>query len=239
MNAQKVIAGALSFLIAASTPMAVAQDAASAKLDQVLKTIDGLAQDYQVELRAELALTEVVIKSIETSQFLNEELGLDKTNLYVMVPSVLTLGLGSSVYGGRLADAIVKTMTPEKAKWFAEYKALKAGVRDAKINVATSKIVNPAEMINPDPNRLTVAESNLLKAEKAVSDHLLKRPGLTYKVGRLVRAAGRTTVFIGSIGVSVITLNETAFLVLGREEAARALVILKDYQAKLESLLNP
>jgi len=243
MKTKGFLAGTLSLIIASSTPLAMAEDVgspiggASNSMDVIEEKMVALADQYQLQLRAELALADLLIKSIETSQYVNDALDLDKANVYVMVPSVLTLGLGGTAVGSRLSDAIVRTITPEKSAWFTEYGKLKASVRQAKLALAKAKIKNPGQLA-ANSSHLTIEQGNLLVAQKAVSDHLLKRPGAFYNAGRFLRLAGRSTVFVAGISMSVMVLNETAVLVMGREEVNDLLSQLRKRAAELDSKIE-
>lgn len=241
MNSKKAIAGALSAIMMASAPAAFAQQAESSVVDRAremaqqaqasaLEKLDSFAEEYKLELRAELALLETVIKSIETTQIVNESLNLDKANVFVMVPATLIIGTETAQIGTRLADAVVKTMTPNKAKWFSEYAELKAAEKTARFAYKQAVRQN-----SPDVKDLKIA---LVEAEKAVSEKLLSKPGMIYRMGRFLRAAGRTSVVVGGMTMTALTFNQTLMLVIGRDEMQKHLDTFKEKASKIEALLN-
>lgn len=241
MNSKKAIAGALSAILMAAAPAAFAQQAdssivdraremAEAVKDSALEKLEKFSEEYKLELRAELAVLETVIKSIETTQFVNESLRLDHANVYVMVPATLLVGTEAAQIGTRVADAIVKSMTPEKAKWFAEYAELKAAQRTARLAYRQAVRDN-----SPDVKDLKIA---MVEAEKAVTEKLLTKPGVIYRMGRFIRAAGRTSVVVGGMTMTAVTFNETLMLVIGRDEMQNHLNAFREKASKIEALLN-
>ncbi len=262
MTRKNISALALSGILAVSTSMAMARESSkAAQSSGALDRIESLVQKSQLQLRAELVLLEILIQSLETTQIVNEYLQLDRANVYVQVPGVLTVGLGSAVYGTRMADFIVRAMTPEKSAWFAEHAQLKAAVKQAKLAFESAKLTLPATpalpmvaeaaetaaeaamasvSVPPASASLSSAEAEiaLLRAEKAVAQHLLQQPGGLYKFGRIFRPVARTAVVVGGVTLAIVTVNETVLLVMGRDQMAQHLQQFKEKAAKIEALLN-
>ena len=200
-----------------------------------LEKIEKLAEENKVQMRAELALLETVIKTIETTQYVNESLGLDRTKLYVEVPFAMIAGtaiggIGGSVLAGRLADITVQAFTPEKAKWFAEYTELKTAERTAK-----NAYRQAVRRGTPDVQELKIA---LLESEKALTAKLLGKPGALYRLLRVARFTARGTVVLAGMTMTAISANETLLLAIGRDEMNKVLEVFKEKADKLETLIN-
>lgn len=189
-----------------------------------------LSRESRLELRTELVLLEIAIKSIETTRFLNDYAGgLDRFNVWITVPSVLFAGSEMAIQGTRLADGLVRVMTPEKAKWFAEYDELKAALRSAeKAYRKASRIGDPAAQEH---------HIRMLQSENALTGKLLQRPGKLYKFGRALRLFGRSTVVLAGVALTAVSINEALMLGIGLDQMAEHLEKFKQRAAEIEVML--
>jgi hypothetical protein len=206
-----------------------AQEENGSSLSRDIQKLDEQSRD---QLETELALLEIAIATIETTQFFDAYAGgLDRLNVWIAVPAVLFAGSESIIQGSRLADGLVRTMTPKKSQWFAEYTKLKADVKEAR-----SAYRRSARLGAPDSQTLKM---KLMESENALTSKLLRRPGKLYKFGRALRFLGRTSVVLAGVTLTAVTFNEAWMLALGRDNVND---IHKKFQARvleIERLLHP
>lgn len=237
MRSQRILAGLLSVALATSSTIVAANPQSTEK--SVLDRVGQLVKDHKLEIQAELAFIDLIILQSESAQAMNEALSLDRANVYVMVPTVFAGALLAYKSFGSVGSALVQSMTPEKSAWFAQYATLKSNIKGIEKELAEVKKIDPSTLSRPAMmNRMGSLDNSLLKAKLSLSEHMLQKPGTLYKIGRLTRFTGYTSLAVGSVAITAIAGNEIILLVFGRDEFAKGVERLKERSAQLEALLK-
>jgi hypothetical protein len=237
MGSKRILTGLLSIAVATSSTIASANSETTQ--NGVLDRVGQMIKDQQLEIIAEMALIDVLIHHKESTQAMNESLALDKANVYVMVPTVFVAGVAAIYASTSIGGAIVKNMTPEKTAWFTNYRKIKANLKGIEKDIAMAAKVDPITITREAMvTRSGMLETAQLKAKLQLSEHLLQKPGMLYKVGRLVRFTAATSIVLGGVSIGVYTANETMLLVFGREEFAKSIEKLRERSAQLEAMLK-
>jgi hypothetical protein len=193
--------------------------------------LEKLRVQSEAELLAEMALLEIAIKSMETTRFVNDYAGgLDQLNVWISVPTVLLGGTELAVQGARLSDGLLSVMTPEKARWFAEYAELKVELQNAE-----KAYRKAARLGDPGAQDLHI---RMLEAENTLTKKLLRRPGKLYKLGRTLRFVGRSSVVLAGVALTALSFNEALMLGIGRDQMDVYLRKFKERVTEIEMILN-
>lgn len=197
-------------------------------IESVAQLADQLNESYQVTARAQLAMTDILIRILEMAKAKQSLTGLEHSNVYVTIPLAIagatSLGLVAVSSGVR----VTQSLTPKKSTWFSEYQHLLTEEK---------AILSHLKEARADKNADTLAalEARLDNARARLMNQVRNKPGLFYKFGRAVRGAGYTAVALGGVAFVGAVIYEGVMITMGVDELDSHLNKLRKQASLLET----
>lgn len=203
-----------------------------------------LYQRNEAVLYLKLAALESLILSMETANDMSQQLKRFDSGFVVqpLFNFVTSVGGAGVLYG---FDRLVKHLTPEQSKWFAEYRSLKDqelksmfSVADKKEALSHLRRTFGEDVAQRKVHFLDEALLEQVELKKRLNEHLKHRPDLAYKGGRALRSAARTTILFGGATLVLLSYQNISLIFIGVEEFEEKLKALKAERAELQQLLS-
>lgn len=189
-----------------------------------IKDLEQQSHLNRTEIVAQIALSTLLVSSIETSRFVNQHLGLDRTAVAIAIPAIL----GSTLAGARVT-AHLTAMPTEQRVWLEKIEKY----LDQEIRLETR--LNLLENLRSDDMTLFRVRARLKELREIKAAHLIVEPRISPSLWTRVARGLRSwpVVTAGGVALSYIITGETAFVVF---EASRLDAIVQNLNSDIARL---
>ncbi|MBY0315693.1 MAG: hypothetical protein K2Q26_09250 [Bdellovibrionales bacterium] len=225
----KISSLTLSTLLIFSSARAAEIQMVPSSTELAFKDLEQQIHLNRIEIAAQIALSTILVSSIETSRFVNQHLGLDRTTVAIAIPAVF----GSTLAGARVT-AQLTAMPIEQRVWLEKIEKY----LDQEIRLETR--LNLLETLRSDDMTLFRVRARLKELREIKAAHLIVEPRISPSLGTRVARGLRSwpVVTVGGVALSYIITGETAFVVFEESRLDAIVQNLNSDIARLKQVLK-